>query len=336
MLEVCRRWGLPAAVVGDRHRRRRRRRRRPAAWSWPASRPGRSPATRSRSSAWPLRRSAGAPAPAPGETPLPHDGLPERGMDPGAVLEALLGHPNLGSRAWVTTQYDQTVGTDTVEGCDRAAGVLRVKGTTQGARHRDRLAAARGAARPGARRRSGASPSARATWRSPARGRSASPTASTSAIRAYPEAYWQLSESVRGLAEACRALGIPITGGNVSLYNESPLGRIAPTAQIGVVGLLDDIDLLVRPAFRRRGRSGRAARRDRARAGRLGLRAAGRRGAGRWAAGARPRAARPRSSRCCRQRRRRRAARLGTGRQRRRPRGCHRRDAPSGAASAPI
>ncbi len=64
-----------------------------------------------------------------------------------------------------------------------------------------------------------------------------------------PEAFWQLAESVRGLGDACRALGIPVTGGNVSLYNESPLGRIAPTAQIGVVGLLDDIDLLVRPAF---------------------------------------------------------------------------------------
>ena len=64
-----------------------------------------------------------------------------------------------------------------------------------------------------------------------------------------PDAYWQLAESVRGLGEAALALGIPVTGGNVSLYNESPLGRIAPTAQIGVVGVLDDIDDLVRPQF---------------------------------------------------------------------------------------
>jgi phosphoribosylformylglycinamidine synthase len=54
---------------------------------------------------------------------------------------------------------------------------------------------------------------------------------------------------VRGLGETARALGIPVTGGNVSLYNESPLGRIAPTAQIGVVGVLDDLDDLVRPQF---------------------------------------------------------------------------------------
>jgi Phosphoribosylformylglycinamidine (FGAM) synthase, synthetase domain len=63
------------------------------------------------------------------------------------------------------------------------------------------------------------------------------------------EAFWQLSEGVRGLADACRALGLPVTGGNVSLYNESPEGAIAPTPEIGVVGLLDDIATLIGPAF---------------------------------------------------------------------------------------
>jgi phosphoribosylformylglycinamidine synthase len=64
-----------------------------------------------------------------------------------------------------------------------------------------------------------------------------------------PEAFWQLQEAVRGMAEACRALGVPVTGGNVSLYNEYPGGAIAPTPEIGVVGLLDDIATLVRPPF---------------------------------------------------------------------------------------
>jgi phosphoribosylformylglycinamidine synthase len=64
-----------------------------------------------------------------------------------------------------------------------------------------------------------------------------------------PEAFWQLSEAVRGLGDACRALGLPVTGGNVSLYNESPDGAIAPTPEIGVVGLLDDVAALVRPGF---------------------------------------------------------------------------------------
>ncbi len=65
-----------------------------------------------------------------------------------------------------------------------------------------------------------------------------------------PEAFWQLQEGVRGLGDACRALGLPVTGGNVSLYNEAPGGAIAPTPEIGVVGLLDDIATLVGPAFR--------------------------------------------------------------------------------------
>jgi phosphoribosylformylglycinamidine (FGAM) synthase-like enzyme len=55
---------------------------------------------------------------------------------------------------------------------------------------------------------------------------------------------------VRGLGEASRALGLPVTGGNVSLYNESPDGAIAPTPQIGVVGLLEDVTRAVGPAFR--------------------------------------------------------------------------------------
>ncbi len=64
-----------------------------------------------------------------------------------------------------------------------------------------------------------------------------------------PEAFWQLREAVRGLGDACRALGVPVTGGNVSLYNEAPGSSIAPTPEIGVVGLADDATALVGPAF---------------------------------------------------------------------------------------
>jgi phosphoribosylformylglycinamidine synthase len=251
VLEVCRRWGLPAAVVGE------------VTADGDvvvvdggveiARVPARALASESieipRLSAPPARRRA---APAPGETPLAHDGLPERGMDPAAVLESLLGHPNVGSRAWVTTQYDQTVGADTVAGCERAAGVLRVKGTKRAlvvatdsqpavALHDPALAAglavaecARNIAVTGAR-----------------------PLGITNCLNfgdpGVPDAYWQLEQSVLGLRDAATALNIPITGGNVSLYNESPLGRIAPTAQIGVVGVIDDIDDLLTPAFRDEG-----------------------------------------------------------------------------------
>ena len=250
-LEVCRRWGLPAVVVGvvtdDGD----------LTVISNGAEIARVPARALASESIELRRLASPPqrrraAPAPGETPLPHDGLPERGMDPGAVLEALIGHPNLGSRAWVTTQYDQTVGTDTIEGCDHAAAVLRIKGTTKAlvmatdsqpsvGLHDPALAAAlavaectRNIAVTGART-----------------------LGITNCLNfgdpGVPEAFWQLSESVRGIGDACRALGVPVTGGNVSLHNESELGRIAPTAQIGALGLLDDLDLLVRPQFQREG-----------------------------------------------------------------------------------
>src|SRR5207237_4983314 len=55
-----------------------------------------------------------------------------------------------------------------------------------------------------------------------------------------PENFWQLREAVEGVAEACRALGTPVTGGNVSLYNESPAGAVDPTPTVAMVGLVED------------------------------------------------------------------------------------------------
>ena len=105
-----------------------------------------------------------------------------------------------------------------------------------------------------------------------------------------PEAFWQLQEGVRGLGDACRALGLPVTGGNVSLYNESPTGAIAPTAEIGVVGLLDDVATLVGPAFAEDGDDDRPRRRGEPRTRRLRVRGPGRRRRRGWAAGPGPRA----------------------------------------------
>ena len=65
-----------------------------------------------------------------------------------------------------------------------------------------------------------------------------------------PEIMWQLVEAVEGLAEACRALDIPITGGNVSLYNETDGRAIYPTPIIGVVGVMDDASRVLTRAFR--------------------------------------------------------------------------------------
>ena len=56
-----------------------------------------------------------------------------------------------------------------------------------------------------------------------------------------PEVYWQFAEAVGGMGDACRALGTPVTGGNVSFYNESPEGAVFPTPTIGMVGLVESV-----------------------------------------------------------------------------------------------
>ncbi|HEY8770837.1 MAG TPA: phosphoribosylformylglycinamidine synthase subunit PurL [Thermoleophilaceae bacterium] len=259
VLAICRRWNLPAAVIGrvtsdgditvvaggvDE-----------AGQPLPASHElARVPARALASDAIVYDRLALPPAhrraaPAPGAPELPHDGLPERGMDPGLVLQALLGDPNLASRVWVTTRYDATVGADTVEASEHAAAILRIKGTRKALVMATDACARVGALDPWL----GAALAVAECTRNVAI-TGARPLGVTNCLNfgnpERPEAYWQLQEAVRGVGDACRALGLPITGGNVSLYNESPAGSIAPTTQIGVVGLLDDVERRVGPAFR--------------------------------------------------------------------------------------
>src|SRR5438552_1879256 len=68
-----------------------------------------------------------------------------------------------------------------------------------------------------------------------------------------PENFWQLREAVEGIAEACRAFGTPVTGGNVSLYNESPAGVVDPTPTIAMVGLIDDEKYITTQWFKNEG-----------------------------------------------------------------------------------
>ena len=64
-----------------------------------------------------------------------------------------------------------------------------------------------------------------------------------------PEVFFQFREAVLGMGDACRALGTPVTGGNVSLYNESPKGAVYPTPVIGMVGLVASLDHVTRMRF---------------------------------------------------------------------------------------
>jgi phosphoribosylformylglycinamidine synthase len=169
-------------------------------------------------------------------------------MDAGAVLIALIGSPNVASRHPVYEQYDATVQASTVVGPGRGAAVLRIRGTRQ----------ALVASTDGNARVSGLDPWLGAAMSVAEATRNVSitgarPLGVTNCLNygdpTRPAAFWQLQEAVRGLGDACRALGVPVTGGNVSLYNESPTGSILPTPQVGVVGLLADLDRLVGPAL---------------------------------------------------------------------------------------
>jgi phosphoribosylformylglycinamidine synthase len=68
-----------------------------------------------------------------------------------------------------------------------------------------------------------------------------------------PAVFWQFRKCIEGMAEACRVLETPVTGGNVSFYNENPRGAIDPTPMIGMLGLLEDVDFYCTPAFKNEG-----------------------------------------------------------------------------------
>ncbi|MEA2518429.1 MAG: phosphoribosylformylglycinamidine synthase subunit PurL [Chloroflexota bacterium] len=249
---VCERWGLPVAVIGivtddgdvtivDESGAELAR--------IPAAALTSDAIVHERLAAPPSRRRA---APAPGVAAVASDGLPERGMDPGAVLTALLGSANLSSRRAIFEQYDSTVQANTVEGPGHGAAIIRIKGTTKALVAATDANQAVGALDPWL----GAALSVAEATRNVAI-TGARPLGVTNCLNygdpTRPEAFWQLSEGVRGLSDACIALGLPVTGGNVSLYNESPTGAIAPTPEIGVVGLLDDVAIRVGPGWRAAG-----------------------------------------------------------------------------------
>jgi phosphoribosylformylglycinamidine synthase II len=191
-------------------------------------------------------------APAPGASDSTGDRLPERGMDPGAVLLRLIGSPNLASRAPVYEQYDSNVQANTVVAPGHGAAILRIKGTTKAVVASTDANQAVGELDPWLGAALSVAEASRNVSITGAR-----PLGVTNCLNygdpTRPEAFWQLSEGVRGVGDACRALGLPVTGGNVSLYNESPAGSIAPTPEIGVVGLLDDISIRVSPRFAQEG-----------------------------------------------------------------------------------
>ena len=175
-----------------------------------------------------------------------------RPAPPADAFRAVLSSPTIASKRWIYRQYDTMVRTNTLVLAGMGAGVVRIKGTPRALamstdgngrycyldpRKGAMLAvaeAARNVACAGAR-----------------------PIGATNCLNfgnpEKPDIMWQFVEAVEGIAEACRALDVPITGGNVSLYNETDGSAIYPTPIIGVVGVIEDASCTLGRVFRNSG-----------------------------------------------------------------------------------
>jgi phosphoribosylformylglycinamidine synthase len=178
-----------------------------------------------------------------------------------ADLKKLLASSNVCSKRWVHEQYDSMVQTNTVQGPGGEAGVMRIKGTERP----DGLEEPMGEiglamALDGNGRWAYLDPKLGAMHAVAECARKvactgATPVAATNCLNfgnpEKPEIMAQLSAAIDGIAEACTALGTPITGGNVSLYNETRGEAIYPTPVLGIVGILEDVTKAVPAHFQR-------------------------------------------------------------------------------------
>ena len=172
-----------------------------------------------------------------------------------ANLKQLLAGPNICSKRWVWQQYDHMVQTNTVEAPGAGdAGVIRIKGSQRGLSMAldgngrwcyldPRLGAIHAVAE--AARKVACS--------------GATPVAATNCLNfgnpEKPHIMWQFSQTIDGITKACEELEIPITGGNVSFYNETLGEGIYPTPVVGVVGILDDVHKAAKMHFSQAGRT---------------------------------------------------------------------------------
>ena len=177
----------------------------------------------------------------PSSVPLPRDS--------NAVLLRLLSSPNIASKRWVFEQYDSMVRTNTVEGPGSDAAVIRIRHTSKAIAlstdcngrycHLNPRVGAQIAVAEAARNVVCAG---------------AKPVAITNCLNFgnpyKPEMYYMFAEAVAGMGEACRILETPVTGGNVSFYNEDPERAVYPTPTIGMLGIIEDIHYITTSCFK--------------------------------------------------------------------------------------
>jgi phosphoribosylformylglycinamidine synthase len=172
-----------------------------------------------------------------------------------ATLLRMIASPNLCSRAWVTDQYDRYVLGNTVLAQPEDSGMIRVDEQTA-------LGVALATDANGRYAKLdpyvGTQLALAEAHRNVA-AVGALPLAVTNCLNfgspEDPDVMWQFAEAVRGLADGCRALGLPVTGGNVSLYNQTAAAAVLPTPVVGVLGVLDDVTRRTPSGFRTPGQT---------------------------------------------------------------------------------
>jgi phosphoribosylformylglycinamidine synthase II len=173
-------------------------------------------------------------------------------------FKKLLGSPAIASKRWITEQYDTMVRTNTLAGPGASdAAVIRLKDPQTGEVKRALALSTDGNGRwcqlnPRVGAMHAVAEAARNVATSGAR-----PIAATNCLNfgspEKPEVMWQFSEAIDGLTVACNELGTPITGGNVSFYNETLGKSIYPTPVIGILGIIEDASRVVKIGFREAG-----------------------------------------------------------------------------------
>ena len=168
------------------------------------------------------------------------------------TLLRLLATGNIANKNWLYRQYDHMVQTNTVSAPGVGAGVVRIKGTDRALAMSVDCNGRYGSLDP---KRGAMLAVAEASRNVACSG--ATPLATTNCLNfgnpEKPHIMWQFGQAVEGLGEACRALDVPITGGNVSLYNETDGKAIYPTPTIGIVGMIQHVDRVLTRTFKRSG-----------------------------------------------------------------------------------
>ena len=195
-------------------------------------------------------RDAKPPSAAAGINDPSYSDLPR--IDTHEALRRLLCDPTIASKNWVYRQYDHTVRTGTVVKPGSDAAVFYIREANKILAATTDCNSLYCALDPREGGRIAVAEAARNLTCSGAR-----PLAVTDNLNFgnpyKPENFWQLREAVEGIAEACRAFGTPVIGGNVSLYNESPAGVVDPTPTVAMVGLIDDEKQITTQWFKNKG-----------------------------------------------------------------------------------